>query len=70
MENSAEVAAEAAGGGDPQPTEPPRVRRRLIQSILFPHKPQDNAMEKEDEDCDQENDSGEDECCGKKKRKQ
>ncbi|XP_057490564.1 uncharacterized protein LOC130776382 [Actinidia eriantha] len=66
MENSAAVAS---GGGDPNPAERPRVRRRLIQSTLFPHKPQDNATEKEDEYCDQENDDEEEECCGKKKRK-
>ncbi|CAL5384961.1 unnamed protein product [Camellia sinensis] len=67
MHNS---AAEVAGVGDLQQP----VRRRLVQSTLFPHRSQDNATEKEDKKGDQkpnEEEEEEEEYCpsqGKKKR--
>ncbi|KAL7246280.1 hypothetical protein ACSBR2_001409 [Camellia fascicularis] len=65
MHNS---AAEVAGVGDLQQP----VRRRLVQSTLFPHRSQDNATEKEDKKGDQKpNEEEEEEYCasqGKKKR--
>ncbi|THF97032.1 hypothetical protein TEA_026169 [Camellia sinensis var. sinensis] len=66
MHNS---AAEVAGVGDLQQP----VRRRLVQSTLFPHRSQDNATEKEDKKGDQKpnEEEEEEEYCasqGKKKR--
>ncbi|XAR55573.1 hypothetical protein NMG60_11035684 [Bertholletia excelsa] len=50
MENTAgeETAREAGGSGDLHDAETPRVRRRLVQSTLFPHRSQDNATDKDD----------------------
>uniref|UniRef100_A0A5B7B8E5 AAA+ ATPase domain-containing protein n=1 Tax=Davidia involucrata TaxID=16924 RepID=A0A5B7B8E5_DAVIN len=80
MEKPAEEATgvEVIDIGDVQPSEQTRVRRRLVQSTLFPHRSQDNGKEsviKEDENCDEDEDQDdeENEYCGsqsKKKRKQ
>lgn len=43
------------------------VRRRLVQSTLFPHKPQDrddNGDTKGERDCDQDENGEDEECCG------
>ncbi|KAL6962141.1 hypothetical protein U1Q18_037095 [Sarracenia purpurea var. burkii] len=74
MDNPTDQATvvDVAGDGDLLRTGRPRVRRRLVQSTLFPHRSQENAAGKEDEDCDQEDDSEEEDYCGsqgKKKRK-
>ncbi|KAA8538484.1 hypothetical protein F0562_028145 [Nyssa sinensis] len=80
MEKPVEKATvvEVTDGGNLQRTERAPVRRRLVQSTLFPHKSQDNGKDsviKEIEDCneDDEQDAEEDKYCGsqsKMKRKQ
>ncbi|XP_059631837.1 uncharacterized protein LOC132274545 isoform X2 [Cornus florida] len=75
MEESAKEATVvvATDGGDLSPPERTPVRRRLIQSTLFPHRSQESVVkEKEGCDGDVEQDDQDKECCGsqsKRKRK-
>lgn len=53
--------------GELRPLERRCVRRRLVQSTLFPHKPQDgeeNDYTKGERDCDQDENGEDEECCG------
>ncbi|KAK9270529.1 hypothetical protein L1049_026110 [Liquidambar formosana] len=75
MEESPEQetpVTEAKDGGLPS-SERRSVRRRLIQSTLFPHRSLDNVKEsedkQEDEDCDEDEDEDEEYCGSQSKKK-
>ncbi|WCJ44632.1 P-loop containing nucleoside triphosphate hydrolases superfamily protein [Euphorbia peplus] len=60
MDTSPAAAVESSAAADTQLPETSRVRRRMVQSTLMPHKPS-----KIEEDCDGEDKYGDDdECCG------
>lgn len=65
-----EKSAEEATAGMDHRSPSTRVRRRLIQSTLFPHRPQDNvATEVEDCDKDDDHEDEEEEYCGSQTKK-
>ena len=67
MEGSPQEATTAGDQDRPQP-EQRRVRRRLVQSTLFPPKPQENAAERAREDCEKEDGDDDEDYCGSKRK--
>lgn len=58
--------------GEFRPPEPRGIRRRLVQSTLFPHKPPDREEKgdtKGERDCDLGEDGENEECCGSQKKR-